>query len=120
MSYTYTGTVTTKPNPDTITLSYVTGNTLPSGYTIVGSYTVNLPAGFISKLKTLYFYKFDITEMMVNITDIQISGIPTPPGGFNVSEFNSEFNSLVTQYLVPYLNTLVNNQAFEFKFIYNN
>jgi hypothetical protein len=116
----YDGTITTKPNPDDITLSYVTGNTLPSGYTIVGSYTVNLPAGFTSRLNTLYFYNFNVTEMNVNIGSVSISGIPTPPGGWNVSDFNSEFNSLVTQYLVPFLNTLVNNQAFEFRFVYSN
>jgi hypothetical protein len=116
----YSGTITTKPNPDDITISYVTGNTLPSGYTIVASYTVNLPAGFISKLNTLYFYNFNVKEMNINVGSISISGIPTPPGGWDVSDFNSEFNSLVAQYLVPFLNTLVNNQAFEFRFVYNN
>ena len=118
----YSGLVTTKPETDTITLSYVTGNTLPSGYKIVASYVVNLPAGFFSPLKTLYFYNFDVTEMNVKIDTVTLTLTPTIdiPITLDVSTFNSDFNTLVTKYLVPYLNTLINGQAFEFQFIYNN
>jgi hypothetical protein len=111
----YVGTVTTKPNPDDITISYVTNNVLPTGYTIVATYRVKLPVGFRTKLTTLYFYNFDVKEMNVSIQQVNVSGIVEPPDGWNVAEFNSEFNSLVAQYLVPYLNTLVNKQAFEFQ-----
>jgi hypothetical protein len=118
----YSGLVTTKPEPDTITLSYVTGNTLPSGYKIVESFVVNLPAGFFSPLSTLYFYNFDVTEMNVNIQSVTLSLTPTIDIGLtlDVSTFNSDFNTLVTKYLVPYLNTLINGQAIEFQFVYNN
>jgi len=118
----YSGLVTTNPEPDTITLSYVTNNTLPSGYKIVESFVVNLPAGFFSPLSTLYFYNFDVTEMNVNIQSVSLSLTPTTtiPITLDVSTFNSDFNTLVTKYVVPYLNTLINGQAIEFQFVYNN
>jgi hypothetical protein len=106
--------VTANLGPDNISLSYVTGSTLPSGYDIVASYEIELSYTF-SPIQTLYFYDFDVTNMKVSVGDVSVSVVPEPPGGWDVSQFNDVFNGVVSLYLVPYLNTLIKNQAFEFK-----
>jgi hypothetical protein len=108
----YSATVKAKPGTDTITLKYTIGTTLPSGYTIVGKYKITLPDNTPAP-KNLYFYNFDITNMGISIGDVSVSNIPEPPGGWDLSQFNDVFEGLVSIYLVPYLNTLIKNQAFE-------
>jgi hypothetical protein len=116
-SESYSGTITTTPSPDTISLSYTISDTLPSGYNISQVYEVQLPPGYISPYSTLFIYNLNVTELAIHIEDVTITGVPAPPGGWNISAFNSDFNTIVSKYLVPYLNTFIQNNAFQFNLV---
>ncbi len=112
----YSGKISTTPNNDNITFTYTVDPSLPSGYTVVQ--VIDVPVGgAVFPFSTLYAYGIKINSFAINITNIAISGIPEPPGGWDYSEFNSDFQDLFNQYIVPLLNSLVNNYAIQFNFV---
>jgi hypothetical protein len=112
----YSGTLSARPNNDNITFNYVVNTSLPSGYTVVQ--VIDLPVGgAVFPFSTLYVYGLVIEQFQINITNISISGVPEPPGGWDVSEFNSTYQSLIDEYLTPLLNTLVLGYAIQFNIV---
>jgi hypothetical protein len=112
----YSGTLSTKPNNDNLTFNYTVNTSLPSKYTVVQ--VIDVPVGgAIFPFSTLYAYGVLISSFNINITNISVSGIPEPPGGWDYSEFNSNFQSLFNTYIIPLLNTLVGDYAVQFNIV---
>jgi hypothetical protein len=116
----YVGDIATTPNQAAIDTSVTVGSTLPSGYTVVTSTDVIMPVGFFSRVSTLYLYDLKVTNMDVNVSNVEFTSSPfSPPGGLNLSYFNNNFTELVNKYLVPLANQAIANNAFQFNLIYS-
>lgn len=117
----YIGNIATTPNEAAIDTEVTINSTLPSGYNVVSSVDVQMPVGFFSRVSTLFFYDLKITNMDVNVSNVEFtSSAFSPPGGINLSAFNNNFTELVNQYLVPLANQAIEKNAFQFNFIYSN
>lgn len=109
----YTGTISTTPNTSSLSTSLTISSTLPTGYQVIQ--TVNYIITD-TPIPPLYIYNIKIDTFNVNLSTITVSGIPAPPGGFDVSEFNSDFNTLISKYILPLLNELFTKSAIQINF----